>query len=141
LEIDPLLIGFLAGLAVAYSLSRHTDVLTEHTRTRRSRLFVAYSFGFALLYIPLVCPMLSLLLLRGDYCSILVNARVGLAQWLGTDYLGVVSVVWGFVGFAISYSGTRSKKWRALERLLFWLFVAALILRFVLIPIWYPSGF
>ena len=70
------------------------------------------------------------------YCQLAVDMRKDfVVNYIGTGLLNYLSTVSLLVGSTIRLSGTDSKSWKNLSYSLFVLFVAALIMRFVLAPI------
>jgi hypothetical protein len=132
LENDPLLFGLWSAFIVSFLMTVSTR-LAQSTRLKTALLCLFWAVSLGTLYNPDICKMASDLLSGQVTCQNIVMMRDDIAaNYLGTDYAGVLSTMSLFVSVTIGLSGTRSGKWKFLAGLLFALSVLAFIFRYIL---------
>jgi len=130
LEIDPLLVSLILSLLVAIRMSVQVEELSEKTTERAGILVMFWVFCFLLLYVTSTCVTINRM------CQLAIDMRRDfVTNYLGTDLLSYLSTVSILVGSTIRLSGTSSSLWKRVSNGLFLIFVVALVIRFILVPI------
>lgn len=130
LEIDPLLVSLVLSFLVTVRMASQEKDLSGNTTKNAGILAMLWVFCLLLLYLTAICVATN------RYCQLAVDMRKDfVVNYIGTGLLNYLSTVSLLVGSTIRLSGTSSKSWKNLSYSLFVLFVAALIMRFVLAPI------
>jgi len=130
LEIDPLLVSLVLSLLVAIRMSLQVDELSEKTTQRAGILVMFWILCLMVLYLTSTCVTTNRL------CQLAVDMRRDfVTNYLGTDLLSYLSTASILVGSTIRLSGTSSANWKRVSNALFVIFVVALVIRFIIVPI------
>lgn len=99
--------------------------LADSTRRNTFGLLVLYSAISGLLYWPTGCSSV----LGYYWCNRIVAVREDLVDWLGRDWLTILWLLSGFVGFTLDRSGTQSGSWKGLGYVLLVIFAIGVVVR------------
>jgi uncharacterized membrane protein YhaH (DUF805 family) len=129
-EIDPLLVSLVLSLLVALRMSAQEKELSEKATNRAGILVMLWVFCLVLLYLPFTCVTIN------RWCQVAIDMRTDfVTDYLRNDLLGYLSTASILVGSTIRLSGTSSRGWKRVSNALFLIFVAALLIRFIVLPI------
>ena len=130
LEIDPFLVSLVLSFLVAARISSQEKDLSDNTTKNAVMLAILWVFCLLLLYLTAICVATN------RYCQLAVDMRKDfVVNYIGTGLLSYLSTASLLVGSTIRLSRTDSKSWKLLSDGLFAIFVVALFIRFVLVPI------
>ena len=129
-EIDPLLVSLVLSLFIATRMSAQEKELSEKVTNRAGILVMLWVFCLVALYLPFTCVTIN------RWCQVAIDMRTDfITNYLRTDLLSYLSTVSILVGSTIRLSGTSSRGWKRVSNALFLIFVAALLIRFIVLPI------